>query len=119
VLHTGDLGEIDPSGRLAIHGRKADTIISGGENVAPQEVEDVLAEHPAVAEAAVHGEPDPQWGERVVACVVLVPGQAASPDELASWCGARLAGFKVPKRIRFADSLPRTASGKLARSELR
>ncbi len=118
TLHTGDLGELDATGRLLITGRRADTIISGGENVAPQEVEAVLEAHPAVAEAAVHAARDPQWGEAIVATIVLRSGARASEADLKSWCGERLAAFKVPKRIAFAAALPRTGSGKLARREL-
>jgi o-succinylbenzoate---CoA ligase len=117
-LHTGDLGRFDERGRLEIVGRKSDTIISGGENVAPTEVEAVLLEHPAVADAGVHGRPDPEWGEAVVATVVLRDGVAATADELRGHCAAHLARFKVPKEIGFAAVLPRTASGKLLRREL-
>lgn len=117
-LATGDLGALDEEGRLRVIGRKADTIVTGGENVAPTEVEAVLAEHPAVAEAAVLGRPDPEWGEAVHARVVLRPGSAADPDALRAHCRARLAGFKVPKEIRPVDALPRTASGKLLRRAL-
>jgi O-succinylbenzoic acid--CoA ligase len=115
-LHTGDVGAIDDHGRLTIAGRKADTIITGGENVAPTEVEDVLLEHPAVQDAAVHSRPDPEWGERLVATVVVRDG--VTPEELQAHCVTRLARFKVPKEIRFAERLPRTASGKLLRREL-
>jgi O-succinylbenzoic acid--CoA ligase len=116
ALHTGDLGRVDKRGHLHITGRKADTIITGGENVAPTEVEAVLAEHPAVAEAAVHGRPDPQWGEAVVATVVL--RGAATEEELRAFAAERLAPFKVPKAIAFTDALPRTSSGKLLRRAL-
>jgi o-succinylbenzoate---CoA ligase len=117
-LHTGDLGALDERGHLRVTGRKADTIITGGENVAPAEVEAVLVEHPAVAEAAVHARPDPEWGEAVVATVVLRDGASATPDELRDHVAARLARFKVPKGVAFADALPRTASGKLQRGQL-
>ena len=117
-LHTGDLGEFDGRGRLIITGRKADTIVSGGENVAPAEVEATLLEHPAVADAAVHPRADPEWGEAVVATVVLRDGAAIGPDELRAHCAARLASFKVPKTVNFAEQLPRTASGKLLRRQL-
>ena len=117
-LHTGDLGRFDARGRLEIIGRKADTIVTGGENVAPAEVEATLLEHPAVADAAVHPRADPEWGEAVVATVVLRDGATAGPEELRAHCAARLAGFKVPKVVRFADRLPRTASGKLLRRQL-
>jgi len=116
VLATGDLGELDRDGNLRVIGRKADTIISGGENVAPSEVEAVLCEHPAVVEAAVYGAADAVWGEAVRALVVLrAPVDTA---ELRRHCAERLAGFKVPKEIRVVDALPRTASGKLRRRDL-
>jgi O-succinylbenzoic acid--CoA ligase len=115
-LHTGDLGRFDDRGRLQIVGRKADTIITGGENVAPTEVEDVLLEHPAVSDAAVHARPDPEWGERLVATVVL--NDNVPPEELRAYCARRLARFKVPKEVSVAEQLPRTASGKLLRREL-
>jgi O-succinylbenzoic acid--CoA ligase len=117
-LHTGDLGRFDERGRLQIIGRKAETIVTGGENVAPAEVEATLLEHPAVADAAVHPRADPEWGEAVVATVVLRNGATAGPEELRAHCAARLAAFKVPKMVQFADRLPRTASGKLLRREL-
>lgn len=118
-LHTGDLGRFDERGRLVITGRKADTIVTGGENVAPVEVEDVLLEHPEVADAGVFGRPDPEWGEAVVATVVLRSGGAeVGAEELRAFCGQRLAGFKVPKEVRFAAGLPRSGTGKLLRREL-
>ena len=117
-LHTGDLGAFDERGRLEIIGRKADTIVTGGENVAPAEVEAVLLEHPAVADAAVHARPDAEWGEAVAARVVLRAGVPVDGDELRAFCAGRLAGFKVPKLLEFADELPRTASGKLLRRSL-
>jgi O-succinylbenzoic acid--CoA ligase len=119
VLHTGDLGRIDGHGRLVVTARLSDTIVTGGENVAPAEVEAVLAAHPAVAEAAVHGRADPEWGEAVVATVVLRPGAQATAEALRRHCAARLAAFKVPKAVAFAPALPRTASGKVARTALR
>ena len=117
-LHTGDLGSFDDRGRLRITGRQADTIVSGGENVAPAEVEAVLLLHPSVADAAVHAREDPEWGEAVVATVVPRDGEVLSPEELRDFCAARLAGFKVPKAVRFASELPRTPSGKLLRRHL-
>ena len=118
-LHTGDLGALDESGRLTVIGRRSDTIITGGENVAPAEVEAILLEHDAVADAAVHARPDADWGERLVATVVLRDRANASADELREHCGARLAAFKVPKTIELTDALPRTPAGKLLRGELR
>jgi O-succinylbenzoic acid--CoA ligase len=117
-LHTGDLGAIDARQRLRIVGRKTDTIVTGGENVAPAEIEDVLLEHPSVADAGIFARGDPHWGEAVVAWVVLRPGAEAGAEELRAFCAQRLAAFKVPKAIEFADSLPRTDSGKLLRGRL-
>jgi o-succinylbenzoate---CoA ligase len=116
TLRTGDLGRLDDRGRLIVIGRKVDTIVSGGENVAPAEVEAVLLEHPAVAEAGVFARPHPEWGEAVTAKFVL--RDQATESELRAWARERLAGFKVPKAIEVADRLPRTASGKLLRREL-
>jgi o-succinylbenzoate---CoA ligase len=119
-LHTGDLGELDQCGFLHVTGRKADTIISGGENVAPAEIEAVLETHPDVLEAAVLARADPRWGEAVTALVLKRPGSAARPEVLRAHCAARLAPYKVPKRIELvAEPLPRTRSGKLLRRELR
>jgi O-succinylbenzoic acid--CoA ligase len=118
-LHTGDLGRFDDRERLGIVGRKADTIVSGGENVAPAEVEAALVAHPAVVDAAVLGRPDPEWGEALVARVVLRNGGEVAPEALRAHVAARLARFKVPKSVEFVDTLPRTASGKLLRRELR
>jgi o-succinylbenzoate---CoA ligase len=118
-LHTGDLGAFDDDGLLRIVGRKADTIVTGGENVAPAEVEAVLEAHPAVAEAGVTARPDDEWGEAVVALVRLRAGADAEPLDLLDHCRAHLARFKVPKDIQLiAEPLPRTPSGKLLRREL-
>lgn len=116
VLATADLGELLPDGSLRVLGRKSETIISGGENVSPSEVEAVLEEHPAVAEAAVYGVPDERWGEVVHALVVA--REPALEAELRQHCATRLAPHKVPKEIAFTNSLPRTASGKLQRGRL-
>jgi O-succinylbenzoic acid--CoA ligase len=116
TLRTGDLGAWDDEGRLRIVGRKADTIITGGENVAPTEVEHALEAHPAVRAAAVLGVPDPEWGERLVALVV---GRPVSDEELREHLRGRVARFKVPKAFRWVDDLPRTGSGKLRRAGLR
>jgi O-succinylbenzoic acid--CoA ligase len=118
-LHSGDLGELDAQGRLRIIGRRSETIVSGGENVAPAEVEAALLEHPAVADAGVFARSDAEWGEAVIAKVVLRAGSDATPEELRSFTGGRLARFKVPKAIEITDALPRTVSGKLLRRELR
>jgi O-succinylbenzoic acid--CoA ligase len=119
-LHTGDLGELDAHGNLRVTGRRADTIVSGGENVAPAEIEAVLEAHPAVLEAAVLGREDPRWGEAVTAIVVARAGAELDVEELRAHCAGALAPYKVPKQIVAArEPLPRTRSGKLLRRELR
>jgi O-succinylbenzoic acid--CoA ligase len=118
-LATGDLGELDARGRLRVLGRKSDTIVSGGENVAPAEVEAVIEAHPAVLEAAVLGRPDEQWGEALAALVVPRPGAALDAAELREHCLRSLAAYKVPKHWQASpEPLPRTSSGKLLRREL-
>jgi len=113
-LQTGDLGRMDPRGRLTVLARRTDLILSGGENVYPAEVEAVLAAHPGVAEVAVVGRPDARWGQVPVA--VVVPRPAAALDDLRSWARARLAAFKVPAEVLPATGLPRTAAGKVDRA---
>jgi O-succinylbenzoic acid--CoA ligase len=117
-LHTGDLGRIDDEGFLYVEGRLGDMIVSGGENVLVGEVEAVLRRHPAVADVAVLGRPDSEWQEAVTAVVVLRDDTEISTQELLDHCSGRLAAFKVPKAIEFADELPRNAAGKLMRSKL-
>jgi O-succinylbenzoic acid--CoA ligase len=118
-LHTGDLGYLDDRGHLHVSGRVSDTIVSGGENVSPSEVEGVLESHPSVFEAAVVGRVDEQWGEMVVAVVRPADGDTLDAEELRAHCAAQLAPFKVPKRVELTSApLPRTRSGKLLRREL-
>ena len=117
-LHSGDLGSLDEQGRLSIAGRIADTIVTGGENVSPIEVEAVLLEHPAVADVAVFGRPDPEWGEAVIAHVVKRDGAGAQAEELRRHCAVSLAPFKVPKQVEFVAEVPRGVTGKLLRREL-
>ena len=116
---TGDLGRVDEAGDLWIVGRVDDMIISGGENIHPLEVEDVLARHPGVREVAVIGAPDDRWGQRVVAVVVADPG--LGPEELDRFCldSGTLARFKRPREYRFVDALPKSPSGKILRRVLR
>ncbi len=114
-LHTGDIGYLDEDGDLWLLDRRADLIVSGGENVYPAEVERVLREHPAVALAAVVGLPHPEWGQQVAAAVVLRSPGAATSDELLAHCRARLAGYKRPRRLVLCAELPQTASGKVQR----
>jgi O-succinylbenzoic acid--CoA ligase len=116
-LHTGDRGRLDGAGRLHVDGRLRDVIVTGGENVAAAEVEDALLAHPAVEDAGVVARPDPEWGEVVVAHVVL--GTEVSDAELTDHCRERLAGYKVPRAIVRREELPRNAAGKLLRGLLR
>ena len=118
-LHTGDLGRRNAAGYLFITGRVKDVIITGGENVSPGEVEDVLRQHPDVADVAVIGTPHPKWGEQVTA--VVVPRAGARPEAvaLAAFAGTRLAGFKKPRRIEFVTALPRNAANKVQTSVLK
>jgi acyl-CoA synthetase (AMP-forming)/AMP-acid ligase II len=117
-MRTGDAGYLR-DGLLYIHDRIKDMIISGGENIYPAEVENVLVAHPAVADCAVIGVPDEVWGESVKACVVLRPGARASADELIAFMRERLARYKCPRSVDFHDELPRNPSGKLLKRLLR
>jgi fatty-acyl-CoA synthase len=117
-LRTGDLAARDPEGYYRIVGRSKDVIISGGENIYPAEVESVLCAHPAVAEAALIAAPDERWGEVGWAVVVPRPGHALDPDSLQAFAGARLARYKLPKRVLCADTLPKTAAGKIDKQAL-
>ena len=120
MFRTGDVGYQSADGYFYILDRIKDMIVTGGENVYCGEVEAVIYEHPAVREAAVFGIPDPQWGELVMACVVLKPGKALSADELIVHCRRSLANYKIPRRIEFSESeLPKSASGKILKRILR
>ncbi|TNE66796.1 MAG: long-chain fatty acid--CoA ligase [Rhodobacteraceae bacterium] len=118
-LHTGDLGHLDEDGFLYLTDRSKDVIISGGTNIYPREVEEALLAHPAVFEIAVIGEPEPDWGEQVVAYVVFEPGKSASVSELDSWCRQQIAAFKRPKRYAVVRELPKNSYGKVLKTELR
>jgi O-succinylbenzoic acid--CoA ligase len=118
-LHTGDVGRIDDEGFLYVGGRIDEMIITGGENVTPAEVENVLISHPDIEEAAVVGRTDPEWQQAVTAVVVAAAGAEPSAGQIREYCRSRLASYKVPKRVEFTDALPRTASGKIRRSDLR
>jgi acyl-CoA synthetase (AMP-forming)/AMP-acid ligase II len=118
-FRTGDGGSVDDQGYLTISDRKKDVIISGGENVASIEVEDVLFSHPAVAEVAVIGVPHEKWGETVKALVVLAPGATATEAELIDHCRSKLAHYKCPTSVELRDVLARTATGKLQKFKLR
>ena len=118
-LHTGDLGRVDEAGYLTLVDRSKDLIISGGSNIYPREVEEVLLLHPAVKEAAVIGEPDPEWGEAVVAVLVRESGHVPDAGDLDLFCLEHIARFKRPKRYVFVDELPKNANGKVLKRELR
>jgi long-chain acyl-CoA synthetase len=118
-LHTGDAGYLDEDGFLYVHDRVKDMIVSGGENVYPAEVESAIFGHPDVSEVAVIGVPDPVWGEAVKAIIVLKQGSRFDPQSISNWARDRIASYKVPKSIDLADALPKNASGKLLKTELR
>lgn len=117
-LHTDDLGTLGSDGRLQVQGRRGDMIVTGGENVWPDAVERVVADLPGVAEVAVAGVPDPEWGQRVVAWVVPVGTAAPSLADLRAAVGQRLAAFMAPKELHLVEALPRTAIGKVSRTAL-
>ena len=118
-LHTGDIGRLDEDGFLTLTDRAKDLIISGGTNIYPREVEEVLARHPDVLEVSVVGSPSAEWGEDVVAFVVARPGGGCSAEALEAWCRAEMASFKKPKRYVFPDELPKNSYGKVLKTELR
>jgi acyl-CoA synthetase (AMP-forming)/AMP-acid ligase II len=118
-LHTRDVGFIDDDGYIFLVDRKGDMIISGGFNIYPREVEDVLYSHPAVLEAAVFGVPDEKWGEAVKAAVSLRAGMTATEEEIIEHCRKYLAGYKKPKSVVFLASLPKSAYGKILRRTLK
>jgi acyl-CoA synthetase (AMP-forming)/AMP-acid ligase II len=118
-FRTRDAGWLDSDGFLYLDGRLDDVIVRGGENLSPGEIEDTLAAHPGVADVAVVGVPDLEWGEAVGAAVVLHPGAAASVEELQQWCRERLRSTKTPKVIRFQERLPYSETGKLLRRLIR
>jgi malonyl-CoA/methylmalonyl-CoA synthetase len=118
-FRTGDLGRADPDGYLRIVGRSKELIITGGFNVYPRDVEEVLRDHPGIVDVAVVGVPDPEWGERVVACVVTAEAaDDAAAAALLAWAAGRLAPYKRPREVRFVDELPRNAMGKVVRAAL-
>jgi acyl-CoA synthetase (AMP-forming)/AMP-acid ligase II len=118
-LHTGDMGLMDEKGYLFIMDRSKDMIISGGENIYPREVEEVLIRHPSVREVAVIGVPDPRWGEAVKAVAALVQGASMSEQELIDFCKDHIAGYKKPKTVDFVEALPKNNYGKILKRELR
>jgi fatty-acyl-CoA synthase len=118
LMSTGDLGHLDEAGRLFVEGREDDMIVSGGENVFPQEVEELLRAHEGVADVAVIGVPDEHFGQRLKAVIVTQDDGGVSPDELRAYVGANLSRFKVPRDVELVDELPRNPAGKVLRREL-
>ncbi len=118
-LHTGDMGYLDEAGYLFIMDRSKDMIISGGENIYPREIEEVLIRHEAVREVAVIGVPDPKWGEAIKAVVAFLPGQSATEEELIAFCRDSIASYKKPKSVDFVDALPKNNYGKILKRDLR
>jgi fatty-acyl-CoA synthase len=118
-MHTGDAGSLDDEGYLYIQDRVNDMIVSGGENIYPREIEEVLHRHAAVADAAAIGVPDETWGEAVKAIVVLRDGASATAEEIVEFCRRDLAGYKRPRSVDFVDALPRNPTGKILKRTLR
>lgn len=115
-LHTGDIGYLDEDGDLWLVQRRSDLIVSGGENVYPVEIETILSQHPAVKDCAVVGIPHPEWGQQVAAAVVLEDNSSITVTILQDYCRQHLAGYKIPRQIKFVETLPQTASGKIQRA---
>jgi long-chain acyl-CoA synthetase len=118
-LHTGDMAYYDEEGYIYIVDRKKDMIVTGGENVYPREVEEILYKHPSVSETAVIGLPDPVWVERVHAVIVLKKDSKATQDEIIAHCKKHLASYKAPKSVEFVKALPKNPQGKILKRELR
>ena len=117
-LYSGDIATVDKEGFIFIQDRKKDMIISGGENVYPAEIENVILSHPKVAEVGVIGQPSAKWGESAVA-VVVKSDQSLTEEETLAYCDGKLARFKLPRRVEFVDEMPRTLSGKILKRLLR
>jgi acyl-CoA synthetase (AMP-forming)/AMP-acid ligase II len=118
-LYTGDLGSKDEDGCLYVHGRKKDLIISGGENIYPLEIENVLLGHPRIREVAVIGQPSAKWGESPAAIVVVKDGETLSVEEVIAYCRGKMAGYKVPRAVEFVEEIPRSGTGKAQKNLLR
>ncbi len=115
----GDLAKKDAEGHLYIVDRIKDMVISGGINIYPREIEEVLVKHPDIADAAVIGVPDEKWGERLKAFIVAAPGASLDETAIAEWCEGKISGMKIPKDLSFISTLPRNASGKVLKTDLR
>ena len=117
-MHTGDVGYLDDDGFVFVTGRIKELIIKGGENIAPREIDEALLKHPAVLEAAAVGIPDENYGQEIMACVVLKPGVKCTLDEIKTFALNELGKYKTPKIIKFVDELPKGPSGKTQRLKL-
>jgi long-chain acyl-CoA synthetase len=117
-LHTGDLGHMDGDGFVFVTGRLKELIIKGGENIAPREIDEALLKHPALLEAAAVGIPDENYGQEIMACVVLKPQQTCSTEQLRDYCIGTLGSYKTPKEFHFVAELPKGPSGKVQRLKL-
>jgi fatty-acyl-CoA synthase len=118
-LHTGDLAVMDENGYCKITGRIKNMIIRGGENIYPREIEEFLYTHPKISDVQVYGVPDRKYGEQVMAAVKVKPGIEMTEDEVREFCRGRIANYKIPKHVKFVDSFPMTASGKIQKFKLR
>jgi fatty-acyl-CoA synthase len=118
-LHTGDQATMDSDGYVRITGRIKELIIRGGENIAPKEIEDLLRQHPKIVDVYVYGIPDERLGEEVAAAIKLKTDETATPEEIRQFCDGRIARFKIPRQVRFVESFPMTASGKVQKFKLR
>jgi fatty-acyl-CoA synthase len=118
-LHSGDLVVVDEDGYISVVDRKKDMVISGGENIYPKEIEEVLYTHPDIFEAAVIGIPDPKWGEIVKAFIGTRNGRSLTEQEVIDYCSDRIASYKKPRYVHFVEELPRNAAGKILKTELR
>jgi long-chain acyl-CoA synthetase len=117
-LHTGDLGHLDEDGFVFVTGRLKELIIKGGENIAPREIDEALLKHPALLEAAAVGIPDDNYGQEIMACVVLKPDQTCTEEELRKYCEGALGNYKTPRQFHFVQELPKGPSGKVQRLKL-
>jgi long-chain acyl-CoA synthetase len=115
----GDMARRDAEGHIYIVDRKKDMVISGGINIYPREIEDVLLQHPSIAEVAIVGVPDEKWGEKLKAFVVPRPGLALTAEDVLAFCEGRISGIKVPKEVAFIERIPRNANGKVLKTALR
>jgi fatty-acyl-CoA synthase len=118
-LHTGDLAVMDENGYCKITGRIKQMIIRGGENIYPKEIEEYLYTHPKISDVQIYGVPDRKYGEQVMASIILKKGMEMTEDEVREFCNGKIANYKIPKYVKFVDSYPMTASGKIQKFKMR